>query len=335
MISRNTYKPIWEARENSYSVDFNKYTPRKPKMEDNVKVFSTYNLETLAGDIDWRMFFHAWGLKGRFPEILEEDSKKGREARRLYREGQEMLGEMIEGDKVEARAVIGVFPAAGHHDDILVYTDDQRKDIRAALPMLRQQKYRSSRDGFLSLSDYVAPESSGINDYIGTFACSAGFGAEEHIKKFEQQGDSYNSVMFRLICDRLTEAFSEVLHREVRYKYWGYACGKPADGKELLKKPSEGIRPSPGYPSCPDHSLKQDIFHLMDVENTIGIQLKSSYAMHPSSSVCGFYFAMPQSKYFNLGKILGDQVSDYAKRRSIPEESAKMLFKPFILNDSQ
>ena len=324
-----SYKSLAKAREKAFQVDFTKYKPFKPKNLTQTKIIH-YELESIEPYIDWKMFFYSWGIKGKFPEMLEEDTKKGKEARRLYGEAKEMLKDIIENKKVEGRAVIGIYPAARRNDDIIVYTDDSREQIQAVLPMLRQQTDRANKEHFLSLSDFIAPENSGVKDYIGTFAISAGIGGDKYVDEFKQQGDNYNSIMFRLLTDRLTEALSELLHKDVRNKYWGYSQEEATDEKTLLKQRYEGIRPSPGYPACPDHSLKKDIFNLMNVEQKIGIQLTESYAMHPASSVCGFYFALPQSKYFNLGKIGKDQIDDYANRQQIPTQKAEELFKPYL-----
>lgn len=324
-----TYKPLAAARDKSFRVDFNNYKPAKPKKLSQTKIIR-YELENIEPFIDWKMFFYSWGLKGKFPEILEEDTKKGKEARRLYTEAKEMLKDIIENKKVEARAIFGIYPAARRKDDIIIYTDESREHIRTILPMLRQQTDRANKEHFLSLSDFIAPENTGIRDYIGTFAISAGFGGDKYVNEFKKEGDSYNSIMFRLLTDRLTEAISEILHKDVRNNYWGYSKEEQTDRKTLLKQRYDGIRPSPGYPACPDHSLKKEIFKLMDVKSQIGIQLTESYAMHPASSVCGFYFALPQSRYFNLGKISKDQINDYAKRQRIPAKKAEELFKPYL-----
>lgn len=324
-----TYKPLETARKKSFQVDFNTYRPAKPNKLSQTKTIR-YELENIEPFIDWKMFFYSWGLKGKFPEILEEDTKKGKEARRLYSEAKEMLKDIIENQKIEARAIFGIYPAARRNDDIIIYTDESRKHIQAYLPMLRQQTDRANKEHFLSLSDFIAPENSGVQDYIGTFAASAGFGGDKYVNEFKKDGDSYSSIMFRLLADRLTEAISEILHKDVRNNYWGYSNEDKTDRKTLLKQRYDGIRPSPGYPACPDHSLKKEIFNLMDVENQIGIQLTDSYAMHPASSVCGFYFALPESRYFNLGKISKDQINDYASRQRIPTKKAEELFRPYL-----
>ncbi|MCF8331369.1 MAG: methionine synthase [Bacteroidales bacterium] len=323
------YKSLNEARKQPYQIDFKKHTPIKPHLLNQNKIIR-YKLKQIEPHIDWQMFFYAWGLKGKFPRILEEQNKKGSEARRLFAEAKEMLADIIEHDKLEARAILGIYPAAGKSDDILLFTNENRQNIRTTLPMLRQQKNNNSNPYFFSLSDYIAPVNSGTKDYIGTFAASAGFGGEKYIEKFKQQGDSYNSIMFRLIADRLTEAMSELLHQDVRSKYWGYSKAEQSNNETLMKQNYSGIRPSPGYPACPDHSLKKEIFSLMDVEKNIGIKLTESYSMHPASSVCGFYFSLPQSRYFNLGKISKDQVQDYAKRQNISTEQVELLFRPIL-----
>ncbi len=327
--ARTRYYPLSIAREKAFQVDFTKHKPFKPAILTPGKVLS-YSIEELAGRINWKMFLGSWGFYGKFPQILEEDSKKGAEARRLYHESQEVLEEMITKNVTRAHAVAGIFPAAGMGDDILIYSDDTRKKVQLALPMLRQQKTLPGEENFLCLSDFIAPVGSGIKDYLGMFAASAGFGADNYAEKLKKQGDSYKSIMVRLLADRMTEALSETLHNDVKTQLWGYTHQHNGGGAELIKQRHDGIRPSPGYPSCPDHSLKKYIFKLMEVEKKLGIKLTSSYAMSPASSVCGFYFALPQSRYFNLGKISKDQVNDYVKRQKIPLKQAENLFKPFL-----
>lgn len=322
--------PISVAREKAMELDFNKYKPQKPS-KLGVKVLKNYNLELLVPFMDWKMFFYTWGVKGKFPDILKLDNRKGKEARRLYDEGQKMLQEIIREQKIEARATLGLFPAARSGDDILIYKDDNRNEIVEVLPMLRQQQGNPERKkNYLSLSDFITSADSQYKDYLGLFAVSTGFGAEEHIKQLKKENDTYNSVMFRLLCDRLTEAFSEKLHYEVRKEYWGYARNENSDIAEMLGNRYEGIRPAPGYPPCPDHRLKEKIFKIMDVENNIGIKLTNSYAMHPASSECGCYIAHPDSRYFSVGKIDKDQILNYAQRQNISPDNAEILFKPYL-----
>ena len=293
------------------------------------KVFNDFDLNLLRNYIDWTPFFHGWGLKGVFPQILDK-GKVGREATRLFDEAQEMLERIIHDKLLKPKGVIGIFPANSEGDDILIYTDDRRKKVKKRIPMLRQQQLRG-QDGFtLSLSDFIAPVDSGIRDYLGGFAVTSGFETERHVKHFKQEGDSYNSIMVRLIADRLVEAFAEVLHEWVRKRYWAYEPDEKLSKEELIKERYKGIRPAPGYPACPDHTLKGHLFELLAVEQHIGISLTQSFAMNPASSVAGFYMAHDLSKYFGIGKIGQDQLEDYARRARIDLDEAEKWLSPVL-----
>ncbi|MFO7790681.1 MAG: vitamin B12 dependent-methionine synthase activation domain-containing protein, partial [Bacteroidales bacterium] len=330
-IARKALKSISlkEARDKSLDINFKKNQPPKPAFL-GVKLIDDYRIEDIRPYIDWKMFFAAWGIKGKYPDILKLKNNKGVQARKLHDEAKVLLDEMVRNQRVVPRAIIGIFPAASRSDDILIFENDKRKQVRTILHMLRQQNGSAEKDKYISLSDYIAPENSGSKDYIGMFAASVGFGADEIIENFKAQNDAYNSVMFRLLCDRLTEAFSDILHHKIEYELWGYNHDKSSGNHQILKKGFTGIRPAPGYPTCPDHSLKADIFRLLDVQKSIGIELTETYAMKPASSVCGCYFAHPESKYFTLGKISRDQIEDYAKRKKINPELAETLFKPYL-----
>ena len=310
-----------DARRKRYMTDYKRQKPVKPKML-GTKVFEDFDLNLLRKYIDWTPFFHGWGLKGVFPKIFEKE-KVGREAKRVFDEAQEMLKEIIDEKLIHPKGTIGLFPANSDADDILIFKDEERKKIVKRIPMLRQQQLRDKKGYALSLSDYIAPVDSGIKDYFGGFAVTTGLGTEEHVLYFKKKGDSYNSIMFRLIADRLVEAFAEVLHEWVRKKYWGYEPYEDLSKEELIREKYQGIRPAPGYPACPDHSLKEHLFELMDVENTIGIELTESFAMKPASSVSGFYIAHNASKYFGVGKIGKDQLQDYARRAKVDVEQAE------------
>jgi len=293
------------------------------------KVYNDFDLHLLRNYIDWSPFFHGWGLKGVFPQILDK-GKTGREASRLFDEAQEMLERIIRDKLLKPKGIIGIFPANSEGDDILIYTDDRRKKVKKRIPMLRQQQLRG-QDGFtLSLSDFIAPADSGIRDYLGGFAVTSGFETEKHVKHFKREGDSYNSIMVRLIADRLVEAFAEVLHEWVRKRYWAYEPEEKLSKEELIKEKYKGIRPAPGYPACPDHTLKGHLFDLLRVEQRIGISLTESFAMNPASSVAGFYMAHDLSKYFGIGKIGHDQLEDYARRASIELEEAEKWLSPVL-----
>jgi 5-methyltetrahydrofolate--homocysteine methyltransferase len=293
------------------------------------KVFNDFDLNLLRNYIDWSPFFHGWGLKGIFPQILDK-GKVGREATRLFDEAQQMLERIIKDKLLKPKGIIGIFPANSEGDDILIYHDERRKKVKKRIPMLRQQQLRG-QDGFtLSLSDFIAPADSGIRDYLGGFAVTSGFETEKHVKHFKREGDSYNSIMVRLIADRLVEAFAEVLHEWVRKKYWAYEPDEKLSKEELIKERYKGIRPAPGYPACPDHTLKGHLFELLRVEQRIGISLTESFAMNPASSVAGFYMAHDLSKYFGIGKIGQDQLEDYARRASIDPEEAEKWLSPVL-----
>jgi len=310
----NTYRkyfPLGEARKHAPKVAFapNITTPQMK----GVRAVVDFPLQPLRDYIDWTPFFHGWGMKGKYPEILHSE-KKGKEAGRIFDEANALLDDINRNRLVKANGVFGIFPANSDGDDILIYEDEKRHSVKDILPMLRQQKAGSNSDTFWSLSDFVAPAESKTSDYIGAFAVSAGIDSDYYVNEFKQQGDHYNSIMFRLVCDRLTEAFAERLHEMVRKDYWGYDRGENLSREQLVKEKFDGIRPAPGYPACPDHTLKGKIFELLDATRNTGIKLTSSYAMHPASAVTGFYFAHPQAKYFGIGKIDKDQVSDYARR---------------------
>ena len=324
-FSSGQYVPILEARDYSFSPDYG-YLNQPPKMI-GIKTFDEFPLQNLRDYIDWTPFFHGWGMKGKYPEILYS-GKKGEEAKRIYQEANELLDRIIENDLVTAKGVFGLFPANASGDDILIYEDEKRQSVREVLPMLRQQKAGRNSEGFWSLSDFVAPIESQTPDYIGAFAVSAGIDSDYYVNEFKQQGDHYNSIMFRLVCDRLTEAFAERLHEKVRKEYWGYQSGEQLSMNELIKEKFPGIRPAPGYPACPDHTLKGKIFELLNATRNTGIKLTSSYAMHPASAVSGFYFAHPQAKYFGIGKIDEDQVEDYAKRMGWSLSEAEKWLAP-------
>lgn len=320
------YVSLKRARCLSPKIDFQDselYIPLKP----GVKVFNNFSLKMLREYIDWTPFFHAWGMKGKYPDILYAPDT-GEEATRIFEEANELMNKIIDSQLVRANGVFGLFPANSSCDDIIIFEDEKRHKISKALPMLRQQKLRSKNKELLSLSDFLAPVDTGKRDYLGAFAVSAGIGADSYVDDFKKKGDHYNSIMFRLVCDRLTEAFAEKLHEMVRKYHWGYSSEEQLSKSELLKEKFQGIRPAPGYPACPDHTLKSDIFELLQVTENTGITLSSGYAMHPASSVTGFYFAHPQTNYFGVGKISRQQVLDYARRKGWTEEEAEKWLAP-------
>lgn len=308
--STDRFLPLEEARKQRLVYKEEKFT--RPNML-GVMSFLHFDLNEIIKFIDWTPFFHGWDLKGKYPSIFDKD-KVGREAKRLFDEALEMLENMKEQKIVRPKAVIGLFPANSEGDDILLYEDENRDRIISRLPMLRQQKAPRNQGYTLSLADFVAPVDSGIKDYFGGFAVTTGHGLEEYVNDLKESGDSYSSVMFRLVSDRLVEAAAEMIHEWVRKEYWGYAPDEELTLTERIQGKYRGIRPAIGYPICPDHRLKRYLFDLLSVERTTGISLTETYTMKPASSVSGFYLGNSTSKYFGVGKIGMDQIHDYAKR---------------------
>ncbi len=318
------YLSIEQARANKYPTDWKLMeikNPRKP----GIHVLQDFELVKLLEYIDWTPFFRSWDLHGRFPKILK-DVVVGQQARELYEDAQLMLKKIIAEKLLKAKAVFGFFPANSEEDDIELHHPNGTYVFRT----LRQQSRK--RDGVpnLALSDFIAPKSSNIQDYIGCFCVTAGFGTDELARKYEKEMDDYNSIMIKALADRLAEAFAEYLHEEVRKNYWGYAENEQLTNDELIREQYKGIRPAPGYPACPDHLEKLTIWEVLDVEGKIGVTLTESLAMWPAASVSGYYFAHPESRYFGLGKIKEDQLIDYANRKGISEEKARKWLAPNI-----
>jgi 5-methyltetrahydrofolate--homocysteine methyltransferase len=303
------------ARANKAKIDWTTYTPPAPGRL-GVHTFKNYPIEELARYIDWTPFFITWELHGKFPAILE-DEKVGAEAGKLYQDAQAMLNRLIADRSLKANGVVGLFAASSvHDDDIEVYVDDARRELRMTLHGLRQQDEKPPGRPNRALADFVAPVNSGKNDYIGAFAVSI-HGADELAKQFEARHDDYNAIMVKALADRLAEAFAERLHERVRKEYWGYAADEALDSERLVHEEYQGIRPAPGYPACPDHTEKELLFRLIDATKNAGVTLTESFAMWPASSVSGFYFSHPASQYFAVGKLGKDQVEDYARRKGM------------------
>jgi 5-methyltetrahydrofolate--homocysteine methyltransferase len=319
--SAKSYLSLEKARENKFSIDWSRGVAPQPNLL-GTKVFKNYNLEEISQYIDWTPFFYTWELKGRYPNILD-DPEKGVEARKLFGDAQEMLRQIIEEKWLSANAVIGLFPANSvEHDDIEVYTDDTRQEVRTQFFNLRQQAEKKNSPN-ISLSDFLAPKETGLQDYMGGFAVTAGMGIEQKLAEFEANHDDYKSIMLKALADRLAEAFAELMHKKVRGEYWGYAHGEDLSNQQLIQEKYAGIRPAPGYPANPDHTEKITLFELLDVENQTGISLTENLAMYPAASVSGLYFSHPESKYFGLGKITKDQVRSYAKRKGMSVEEVE------------
>jgi 5-methyltetrahydrofolate--homocysteine methyltransferase len=320
-----------DARKNKTQLQFTgKHAPVKPKFIGR-RVFKNVDLATIAQYIDWGPFFQTWDLAGPFPAILK-DEVVGVEASKVYEEGQALLKKVIEGRWLTANGVIALLPANSvNDDDIEIYTDDTRTKVAFTYYGLRQQTVKPVIDGMARpnqcLADFIAPKSSGIADYIGLFAVTAGIGIEKYEKRFEDAHDDYSSIMLKSLADRLAEAFAEHLHERVRKDLWGYAVDEALTNEALIKEEYKGIRPAPGYPACPEHTVKVDMFKLLQCDE-IGMQVTESFAMFPGASVSGFYFGHPESKYFNVGKIGEDQLKDMVARRGISKEDAERWLAP-------
>ena len=307
--------PLEAARENCLPVDWPTLNIKLPNTS-GVTVIDDVSLQTLIEYIDWTPFFHAWELRGKYPRILK-DPTVGVEAKSLFKDAQDMLELFVSSGSVSAKAVYGIFPANSvNADDIAVFADESRQTPQEVIHCLRQQRLFPDGRPNLCLADFIAPKESGVADYIGMFAVTAGIGLDEMVTEFDRQNDVYSSIMAKALADRLAEAYAEYLHREVRLNLWGYAPDEELSNDALIKERYQGIRPAPGYPANPDHRQKEVIWRLIDPLNNAGIRITESLAMLPASSVSGFYFANPGSRYFGLGKLNRDQVADYSERRS-------------------
>ncbi|MGV0645803.1 methionine synthase [Mycolicibacterium sp. XJ879] len=307
-----------KARANRTPIEWDGYTPPVPAQGLGVREFLDYDLAELREYIDWQPFFNAWEMKGRFPDILNNPST-GETARKLYGDAQEMLDTVIKEKWLTANGVIGFFPAnavgSGNGDDVEVYTDETRTQVLTTLHNLRQQGEHREGIPNRSLGDYVAPKDTGLADYVGAFAVTAGLGSQEKIMEFKAALDDYSAILLESIADRLAEAFAERMHQRVRTEFWGYQPDEQLDNEALIGEKYVGIRPAPGYPACPEHTEKATLWELMDVHKRTGIELTESMAMWPGAAVSGWYFSHPQSQYFVVGRVAQDQVADYAKRK--------------------
>ena len=312
--TRKPLIPLQRARERRLSIDWKSSDIAQPTFL-GTRVFEDLSLDLLIPVIDWSPFFHTWELRGRYPQIFE-DPKVGSKAKELYDDAQRLLKDIVKHKLLTAKGVMGLFPANSVEDDIEIYADDTRTEVIMKLHTLRQQMEKPPGDHNYALADFVAPEDTGIKDYVGGFAVTAGVGVDALCQKFEKDHDDYHSIMVKALADRFAEAFAEWLHREAR-KEWGYGQSEQLSNEELIRERYRGIRPAPGYPACPDHTEKQTLFNLLEAEKHTGIQLTETFAMFPAASVSGLYFANPQSKYFSVGKIEHDQVEDYARRKSM------------------
>ncbi|WP_338052280.1 methionine synthase [Rheinheimera hassiensis] len=314
-----------EAKANKFQLDLSKVAPA-PK-QPGVHLWQDVDLNLLRDYIDWTPFFLTWQLSGKYPAILNH-AEVGMEARKLFKDANAMLDTMINDGHVKGKAVFGLFPANSDGEDIVVYTDESRTSERARLYNLRQQLQLRNNAPNCSLADFIAPVDSGVKDYIGGFAVSTGFGADELAASFAADHDDYNSIMVKALADRLAEALAEYLHLKVRREYWGYAADEGLDNEQLIRELYQGIRPAPGYPACPEHTEKGTLWQLLDVEAQTGIVLTESYAMWPGAAVSGWYFGHPDSKYFAVSKIADDQLNDYAVKKGWSPEQAQSWLAP-------
>ena len=320
------YLSIEDARRNKLQLNWNDFQPAKPNYIGTKTI--EVELSDLVDFIDWTPFFNSWELYGKYPAILT-DEVVGEQASSLFEDAQKMLNQIISEKWFQAKGIIGIFPANQINDDDILVFDENGKEAVKFLT-LRQQSQKTAGAPNIALADFIAPKDNGKLDYIGCFCVSTGFGVDERAAEFEKQLDDYNSILVKALGDRLAEAFAEYLHLKVRKEIWGYASDEALTNQDLIKEEYQGIRPAPGYPACPDHLEKPTIWKLLNVEEEIGVKLTESMAMWPASSVSGYYFANPESKYFGLGKIKEDQVIDYAKRRGISTEMAMKWLNPNI-----
>ena len=320
--------PIAQARQLGHRTDWKSYVPPRPH-KPGVTVLRSYPLAELVDYIDWTPFFQAWELSGPYPKILQ-DPLVGEAARKLYGEAQEMLASIVREHWVSANGVFALYPAAQvDDDDIELYGDEARGERLMTWHNLRQQNHKPTGRANLCLADFVAPRASGVPDWVGAFAVSAG-GIEERVAAYEAANDDYNAIMLKVLADRLAEAFAERLHERVRREFWGYAADEKLTSAELIAERYRGIRPAPGYPACPDHTAKGPLFRLLDAEGNIGMRLTESFAMWPPAAVSGFYLSHPESTYFAVGKLGRDQVEDYARRSGMRIEDAEKWLAPYL-----
>lgn len=324
---------IADARANAFQPDWANYTPPKPSVLNNgtgnIMVFDNYPLAELVERFDWTPFFRSWELAGKFPDILT-DAVVGAECTKLYADAQAMLQKIVAENWIQAKAVIGFFPANSVGDDIVLYTDESRSQTLTTLHHLRMQMERNGQQPNYCLSDFIAPVESGKADYLGTFAVSAGFGIEAHLAAFRANHDDFSAIMLEALCDRFAEALAERMHERVRKEFWGYAADETLDNDAMIAEDYQGIRPAPGYPACPEHTEKGTLWTLLDVEANTGMIITESFAMYPAASVSGWYFSHPDSRYFGLGRIARDQVEDYAKRKGMTLAEAERWLAPVL-----
>jgi 5-methyltetrahydrofolate--homocysteine methyltransferase len=324
-ILDKAYLSIKDARKKKPDINWQTTKVAKPTFT-GVKVLNNFPLEELSTTIDWTPFFQTWELKGKYPVIFNNPSY-GKEAKKLFEDANALLEKITNDKLLTASGVIGFWNANSVDDDIELYSDDSQKEVITKLHMLRQQAQKTFEHPYYSLADFIAPKVTGVEDYIGAFAVTAGIGIDELVNKFTAEHDDYNSILSKALADRLAEAFAEKLHQLVRTEFWGYAKDEKLDNEQLIKEQYQGIRPAPGYPACPDHTEKKTIFEMLKAEEA-GIKLTETYAMIPGASVSGLYFSHPESKYFNVGKLQKDQITEYAKRKNMNVEEIEKWLSP-------
>lgn len=325
---KKEFLSIEEARQNKFKIDWNSTEIVKPK-QLGVQIINDFDISTLENYIDWSPFFRSWDLHGKYPEILN-DNVVGKQASDLFKDAKELLKRIFDEKLLKAKAVFGLFPANSINDDDIEIQNSEFTNQNCKFLTLRQQSKKAEGKPNIALADFIAPKESGIEDFIGCFCVSTGFGTETLAKEFEKNHDDYNAIMIKALADRLAEAFAEYLHKEVRTNYWSYASNENLTNEELIKESYKGIRPAPGYPACPDHLEKKTIWQLLNVYESIGVELTESLAMWPAASVSGYYFGNQDARYFGLGKITIDQVNDYAKRRDVSVDEALKWLNPNI-----
>jgi len=319
-----------KARAQRFDGGWANYAPPSPN-KPGVTVFEDYPLAELVERIDWTPFFNAWELSGRFPAILE-DAVVGAQATELHRDAREMLDKIVAEKWLTARGVIGFWPARAEGDDVVLQHSQRAGET---LHFLRQQADKPAERPDFCLADFIAPKSSGVSDWVGAFAVTAGIGIETHLQRFEREHDDYSSILLKALADRLAEAFAERLHERVRREFWGYAPGESLDNEALIGEKYRGIRPAPGYPACPDHTEKATLFRLLDATQNAGIELTDGFAMYPAAAVSGWYFSHPQSQYFVVGRVTKEQVEDYAKRKGWSLAEAERWLAPNLDYDPE
>ena len=325
------YISLVQAQANSYRLDWTNFEAKRPN-HLGVHTLHSLELEKLVPFFDWTPFFRSWDLHGKYPALLN-DAVVGSQAQALFEDAQRMLEKIVTEKWIMAKARFGIFPVNSVGDDIEIYTDEKRTQLLGKWITLRQQLKKTKGQANLALADFIAPKALEQIDYMGAFCVSTGFGTEEKAKAFEAEQDDYSSIMVKALSDRFAEAFAEYLHHQIRTNYWGYAAQEGLTNEELIAEKYQGIRPAPGYPACPDHLEKKTLWNLLEVEKTIGVSLTESLAMWPASSVSGYYFAHPESRYFGLGKIKEDQLIAYSKRRGIALEEARKWLNPILATE--